>query len=93
MTVEFIPFGEPYDNLSPENVRLNASKKILKFCEESNEFKVIELRHLTRNDEISDLIIVDCFNDQVPSRNQYGIKVRERLALVLTLETLPEVRA
>jgi len=93
MTVEFIPFGEPYDDLSPENVRLNTSKKILKLCEESNEFEVIELRRLTRNDEISDLIIVDCFNDQVPSRNQYGIKVRERLALVFTPQTLPEVRA
>ncbi|MBU2621136.1 MAG: Mov34/MPN/PAD-1 family protein [Proteobacteria bacterium] len=93
MIVEFIPFGESYADLSPENVRLNASKKILKFCKESKEFEVIELRHLTRNDEISDLIIVECFNDQVPSRNQYGIKVRERLALVFTPETLPEVRA
>ena len=93
MTVEFIPFGEPYADLSPDNLRHNVSKKILKLCEESKDFEVIELRRLTQNNETSDLIIVESVNDQVPSRNPSGIKVRERLALVFTPNTLPQVRA
>lgn len=93
MTVEFIPFGESYADLSPENMGLNASKKILKLCKESKEFEVIELRHKGQDKGISDIIIVDCVNGRVPSRNKYGVKVRERLALIITPETLPEVRA
>jgi len=93
MTVEFIQFGEPYPDLSPDNLRQNASKKILKLCEASKEFKVIELLHKGQGEKVSEIIIVDCFNDRVPSRNPYGIKVRERLALVFTPDTLPEVRA
>lgn len=93
MTDEFIPFGEAYENLSLENLQLDVSKKILKLCEVSKDFEVIELRHLTLNNVKSDLIIVDCINDQVPSRNPFGIKIRERLALVFTQDKLPEVRA
>ena len=93
MTVEFIPFGEPYADLSPDNLRHNVSRKILKLCAESKNFEVIELRHLTQNNETSDLIIVEIVNDQVPSRNPSGIKVRERLALVFAPDKLPEVRA
>jgi integrative and conjugative element protein (TIGR02256 family) len=93
MINEFIPFGEQYADLAPDNLRQNVSKKILKLCGESKDFEVVELRHLTRNNETSDLIIVECVNDQVPSRNPSGIKVRERLALVFTPDRLPEVRA
>ncbi|OPY84744.1 MAG: ThiF family protein [Smithella sp. PtaU1.Bin162] len=94
MTVEFIPFGEPYSNLSSDNLRHYAAKKTLELCEKNKDFKIIELRHLTKNDgTVSDLIIVECINDQVPSHNPYGIKKRERLALVFTLDKLPEVRA
>jgi len=94
MTVDFIPFGEPYADISPDNLRQNEAKKTLNLCVESKDFEIIELRHLTQNDnKVSDLIIVECINDQVPSRNPQGIKVRERLALVFTLDKLPEVRA
>ncbi len=41
------------------------------------------------------VVVVDCLNDKVPSRNEYGIKNRERLALAFyhddTIE--PETRA
>ena len=62
-------------------------------CLATRDFHVIELRHLGQDEGISDIIIVDCINDQVPTRNQYGIRVRERLALVFTPDKLPEVRA
>lgn len=93
MTVEFIPFGDPYPDLRPDNLRQSASRKILKLCEAGKEFQVIELRHKGQGEKVSDIIIVDCFNDRVPSRNPFRIKVRERLALVFTPDTLPEVRA
>lgn len=93
MTVEFIPFGEPYADINPDNLKQTVSKKVLKFCERNKDFEVIELRHLTRDSKTSDLIIVNCVNDQVPSRNPYGIKSRERLALAFTPNKLPEVRA
>ena len=92
MTDEFIPFGEVYESLRLDNLQLDVSKISLKLCETSKDFEVIELRHLTLNDVKSDLIIVDCINDQVPSRNPFGIKNRERLALVFTQDKLPEVR-
>jgi hypothetical protein len=94
MTVEFISFGEPYSNLSPDNLKQDAAKKTLKLCEKNKDFEVIELRHLAqKNCKVSDLIIVECINDQVPSRNPYGIKTHERLALVFIPDKLPEVRA
>lgn len=93
MIDEFIPFGEPYPDLGPENLRQNISKKILKLCETSKEFQVIELRYRGQGESVTDVIIVDCFNGQVKSRNPFSIKVRERLALVFTPDTLPEVRA
>jgi proteasome lid subunit RPN8/RPN11 len=94
MTVEFFPFGETYSDLSPDNLKQDAAKKTLKLCEKNKDFKVIELQYLIQNDgKVSDLIIVECFNDQVPSHNPHGIKKRERLALVFTLDKLPEVRA
>ncbi len=96
MTVEFISFGEPYSNpnLCPDNLKQDAARKTLELCEKNKDFKVIELRHLTKNDgKVSDLIIVECINDQVPSRNLQGIKTRERLALVFIPDRLPEVRA
>jgi integrative and conjugative element protein (TIGR02256 family) len=93
MTVEFLPFGEPYPDLSPDNLRQSASKKLLKLCETSKEFQVIELRHKDQGESVSDIIVVDCINDRVPTRNPCGIKVRERLALVFTPDKLPEVRA
>lgn len=41
------------------------------------------------------IVVVDCLNDGVPSRNQYGILNRERLALVFydSNEMAPETRA
>ncbi len=93
MTVEFIFFGDPYPDLSPDNLRQNVSKKILKLCKASKEFRIVELRYRSQDARVSDIIIVDCMNDQIPTRNPHGIKVRERLALVFTPEILPEVRA
>ena len=93
MTIEFIPFGKPYTNLSPDNLKWNVSKKILQLCTDSKDFEIIELRYLDQDETISDIIVVDCLSDEIKTKNQYGIKKRERLALVFTAEKIPQVRA
>lgn len=94
MATEFIPFGKPYPALSSDHLVQAIARKTVTACQESKDYEVIELRYLIRDDEnLSDIIVVDCVNDQVPTRNIIGIKVRERLALVFTPGKLPEVRA
>ncbi len=58
---------------------------------QSPNFKIIEHRELLG----AGIIVVDCLNNEVPSRNPQGIKNRERLALVFdsSLSRQPEVRA
>jgi integrative and conjugative element protein (TIGR02256 family) len=94
MVVEFVPFGKPHPDLSNDRLMQVIAKKTLEACLSNKDFDVTELRHLEKDDgKVSDVIVVDCINDQVPSRNKYGIKVREQLALSFTPNMLPEVRA
>lgn len=62
----------------------------------SKEFELLELREFIAGGKtLVEYLIVDCVNDRVPSRNDFGIKVRERLALGFPADaSLPiEVRA
>lgn len=95
-TEEFISIGEPFADLNPDRLVQDGAKKILSACRASKDFEVVEFRRLNLDDEsIADIVVVDCINDQVPTRNQLGIKVRERLALVFFVDQakMPEVRA
>jgi hypothetical protein len=81
--MDYIVFGESLTDLNSESLKHPFAKKTLKLCQEKGSFDVIELRKIDLGPtEYKDIIIVDCVNDQVPSRNTQGIKVRERLALV-----------
>ena len=92
--MDYVDFGEPYTGLDSERLKHPFAKKSLKLCQENGSFDVIELRKIDLGPtEYKDIIIVDCVNDQVPSRNTQGIKVRERLALVFQDNKIPEVRA
>jgi hypothetical protein len=59
------------------------------------EFRFIEARRLERDDGYAEILIVDCDNDGVPTRNTVGIEYRERLELLFHRdpERMPEVRA
>jgi len=93
MKIEFVPFGEELPGNDPGRLVYEISKRVYSACLNNKDFELIELRKITRkNGEINDIIVVDCINDQVPSRNSVGIKVRERLALVFSADKLPEVR-
>ncbi len=94
MAVEYIPFGEPYPDLAADRLVQQVARRMLAVCRASKDFEVIELRRFERPDgKVSDIIVVNCIDDQVPSRNPVGIKVRERLALTFTIDQIPEVRA
>ena len=93
---EFISFGEPVAGLDPDSLAQDGAKKILSACRASKDFEVVELRRLKLDDgSMADIVVVDCVNDQVPTRNHFGIKVRERLAFVFSADQtkVPEVRA
>lgn len=81
--VEYISFGETLPDIDAELLTHDASKKLLAACLTTNGFKVLELRSFkNNNNSISDIIVVDCGDGSVTSRNRAGIKVRERLALL-----------
>ncbi|WDT80494.1 MAG: ThiF family adenylyltransferase [Candidatus Manganitrophus sp.] len=96
MPGDFIPFGEPYPDLNPDHLTLPIAKRTLSVCYNSKDFEAVELRRLQLlNGVFAEIIVVDCVNDQIGSKNQFGIKVRERLALVFLSkeDQMPEVRA
>lgn len=94
MASSFVAFGETCD-LSSEALSSDIARRMMSvLLRQKDDFEIIELRRLSRgNGKMSDVIVVDCVNDQVPTHNPIGIKVRERLALVFTPHHLPEVRA
>ena len=92
--MDYVDFGEPLPGFDFKWLKHTFAKKTLKLCQESGSFDVIELRKIDLEPtEYKDILIVDCINDQVPSRNTQGIKVRERWALVFQGTKMPEVRA
>ncbi|MBU4318485.1 MAG: Mov34/MPN/PAD-1 family protein [Proteobacteria bacterium] len=94
MPVAYVPFGVPYQGLNPDKLTMEISRRTLSACIRNDSFEVLELRRIIHSDgELSDVIVVECINDQVPSRNDVGIKVREHLALVFHQGKIPEVRA
>jgi len=96
MPGDFMSFGEPYPGLNPDHLKLSLAKRTLAVCHDSKDFEVLELRHLELlNGGFAEIIVVDCINDQIGSKNPFGIKVRERLALLFPPKEnqMPEVRA
>lgn len=93
---EYFSIGEVRPDLQAENLTSAEAKAMLAICLASREFEVLELRNWERADVGKcDVIVLDCFNDQVPTRNALKIKVTERLALVFPHNSTfpPEVRA
>lgn len=89
-----IEYGEPVAGGLPSSLEHDIAKRIFEACESNDSFHVLELRFI--DDDAygrGDIVVVNCINDQVPTRNEVGIKVREPLALVFYTDRIPEVRA
>jgi integrative and conjugative element protein (TIGR02256 family) len=98
MPVEYLMYGEAYPDLSIEHLISPAGQQTVRLIsgQARQDFELLELRYLKDGDDtIADVIVVDCLNDQVPTRNPVGIKNRERLTLVFPVDKSqkPSVRA
>lgn len=93
--IRYIAFGEEAGSDSSRGLSAVVSA-LLAACRSNSAFEVIELRTWSSEDVgVSDVVVVDCVNDQVPTRNVADVRPRERLALVLPrdLSKAPQVRA
>lgn len=90
----FIPFGEALPHISRDLLEQLNARGTLDVAVRSKDIEVIELRRAKNADDtLSEVIVIDAVNDDVPTRNPYGIRVRERLALIFHSTCPPEVRA
>ena len=94
MPDQFHDFGTA--SKSEEILVVPSALRMAKAIERSRRFEIVDYRtYYGREKGAAACIVVDCLNDKVPSRNKYGIKNRERLALVFyhNVGTAPETRA
>ena len=93
MEERFIRFGSA---LEPgRELQIESAARSLAAIHEHPDFEVVECRLLGDDKEASEIIVVDCKCDGVPTRNPMGIRYRERLGLRFFWDggRLPEVRA
>lgn len=89
-------FGERFENNSPSHFSTNYAKALNDACEKRKDFEIISIGVVhDKYKGQADLIIVECNNGQVPTKNDLGILVREPLALCFFHDSKfgPEARA
>jgi len=94
MSGQYYSLGSPLD--VGESLSVPCAQHAAIAIDRSRYFEHIEYRrYVCPKAGRADVIIVNCLNDKVPSRSRYGIKNRERLALVFyeNAEITPETRA
>jgi len=89
----YFEFGELIDGTDPELLKIQLAKTFVDVVKHHKAFTLIELRCI--HNEYSEILVVDCRNDNVWTKNPVGIKPCERLALRFfsDLTRMPEVRA
>ncbi|MBD2598194.1 Mov34/MPN/PAD-1 family protein [Nostoc spongiaeforme FACHB-130] len=96
MSNEYIDFGEPIAQISEATLTIPISHRVFRSCSTHKFFELIELRCIVREGQrIAEMLVVDCTNDGVPTKNEIGILYRERIGLIFYSEEakMPEVRA
>ena len=93
MESHFLDFGTPLD--SEDDLRLEVAARTVAVVRNHPDFEFIECRVLDEGELGSEIVVVDCRCDGVPSRNRIGIQYRERLGLRFfsDMSLQPEVRA
>lgn len=89
-------FGEIHPDFDPGRFTRVEARKVLAVLKNSSDFEVLGIGYARSQDGAqNDLILVDCLNEQVPTKNPFGIRRRERLAFVFGSDESkgPEVRA
>ncbi|APR75138.1 Hypothetical protein A7982_00484 [Minicystis rosea] len=93
--MEYIEFGEDLPAEEASAAPSETAQAVLIACRSNRAFTFVERRIWESKDVgACDVLVVDCVNDQVPTRNA-KVMVRERLALVLPRDPsqAPQVRA
>ena len=95
MSGTYVAFGEVIAGALPDSLTLPRAKETWDALVQRREFTVVEARRLNGGDQYAEILVVDCENDGVPTRNPVGIKYRERLGLLFhsNADLIPEVRA
>ena len=96
MSGEYIDFGELIAQLTEAALTIPLSRRIFRACLTHKFFELVELRCIVQDRQrTAEILVVDCTNDDVPTRNEIGILYRERIGLIFhSKETkMPEVRA
>lgn len=91
----FIEFGERFENQEPGALAVEAARQAYFAIQAHPNFELVEIRYIGDADNYSEVLVVNCTNDGVPTKNRVGIRYRERLGLRFFAKsnTLPEVRA
>jgi len=94
MLEEYFEYGEHIQDATIEAFKIKKAQEMLKACEANIAFSIVELRKKNEGENYVEIIVVDCFNDKVPTQNKIGIQYKERLALIFPSDDLrlPEVR-
>jgi len=96
MSDKYINFGEPILELTEDALSIPISRRMFNACIAHKFFELVELKSIVQEGQcFAEMLVVDCINDGVPTRNEIGILYRERLGLIFhAKETImPEVRA
>lgn len=91
----YITFGEVIGDPLPNSLKAPWAKETWDVLVRHRKFTVVEARRLNCGDKYAEILVVDCENDGVPTRNPVGIEYRERLGLLFHSkpDLIPEVRA
>ena len=93
MEERFVNFGSVLE--SGRELQIDSAAHSLAAIHEHPDFEFVECRLLGDDKAASEIIVVDCKCDGIPTRNRLGIRYRERLGLrfFADKDRLPEVRA
>jgi integrative and conjugative element protein (TIGR02256 family) len=95
MSEKYVAFGEVIAGALPGSLSIPEARKTWDALIPRREFTIIEVRRHNSGHRYAEILVVDCENDSVPTRNPVGIEYRERLGLLFYSQPdiIPEVRA
>jgi integrative and conjugative element protein (TIGR02256 family) len=96
MLNEYIDYGEIIPKLNEDALVITSSRNMFRACLKHKLFELIELRYIAKEGQrTTEILVVDCTNDGVPTKNKMGIRYRERIGLIFDSEEtkMPTVAA
>lgn len=95
MSASNLEFGESYPDIDASRLQSELARRTIAILP-NRQYELVSIgRYESSSEGLCDVIVADCTNEGVASKNSYGIQIRERLALVFPHNTTkaPQVRA